>query len=160
MNRKAVILILCALIPGLGVADDKAAKPDTWDGSVPKGLALTFVKAGHADSVKLEKTISELRGAYEDKDILFLRIDVSTRATRHQSKLLLNALSIESDVWKPAFAKPGVFKIVDEDSGEVQASFDHKSSAKEIRKALDVEIAPPEEIEEEEEPEGDEDGMD
>ncbi|MHC4939017.1 MAG: hypothetical protein ACYTHK_08615 [Planctomycetota bacterium] len=160
MNRKLIAVALAGLIAGSGVAEDKAVKPETWDGSVPTLFALTFLKSGHADSAKLESTLAELRKGYEEKDILFLRIDVSTRASRHQSKLLLNALAIESDVWKTAFAAPGVFKIVDADTGEARAEFNHKKTAKEIKKGLDAELEKPREVEEEEEPEGDEDGMD
>ncbi|MHC4953164.1 MAG: hypothetical protein ACYTGZ_04685 [Planctomycetota bacterium] len=164
-HRKFLSLYLLVVVAAFGIAQategEKPKQSDTWDGSVPKVILIGFVKADDAGSAKLEKTIAGLRRLYEDKDVLFVRVDATSRGSRHQAKLLLNSLSVARDLWSAGFKSPGTVVLVDPDIGESVAKFDHKKDSAAIKKALDKALTPDQdEREKDMDDEGDDDEKD
>ena len=120
--------VLCAV----GRAEDEAV-----DESQPRLIAVKF----HSDTDAASKAIdarylTKVRADMGEKDILFLTADLTSKATRHQAALLLNALALQS-LWKQFSGTPGKFVVLNIETEEVAATFGADADAEKVRAALD-----------------------
>jgi hypothetical protein len=127
-----LLLAGLALVTAAGHAQDK----ETRDDSFPECLVIAFRAEKHAGSQELEtKVIPTLRATFQEKDVLFLTVDLTSSGTRHQGKLLLNLLD-QGEHWKSFKKTPGVLAIVDAFSGQVEAKVTKKEEMKQAEKSI------------------------
>lgn len=137
------------------IADDK--KAETPDDSYPRVLVINFHANGNAACKALEPKLAKLRPTFEDKEVLFVTVDLSSRSSRHQTKLLLNVLGLGT-VSKAYATKPGHVVLIDVSTSDTIKAFDSAVEPAAIEAALNKALTPPKE--EDEEPEDDDGGMD
>jgi len=119
----------------LQAGEDKGG--ETPDDSLPSAIVVRISKAGDADSDKVANAVAQpLRAAFAGKDVLFLDVDVTTKETRHQAKLLLNSLDLGS-IWKKHGTKPGTLVVYDVSEGSIAETADAKSSVDKAKKAVE-----------------------
>jgi hypothetical protein len=134
MNRGWLPLLLAglALVTASGRAQDKETREDSF----PECLVITFRADKHAGSQELEaKVIPNLRETFQERDVLFLTVDLTSSGTRHQGKLLLNLLD-QGEHWKSFKKTPGVVAIVDAFSGLIEAKVAKKEELKLAEKSI------------------------
>jgi len=125
---------LMVVAAALYAGDEKTA--ETPDNSTASVVVVRFGKSGHAESEALMKSVvTPLRDGFLEKDVLFLDVDLSSRGSRHQAKMLLNALDMAS-VWKKFGSKPGTAVIIDVMEGETALEADSKTSLDKAKKAV------------------------
>ncbi len=78
----------------------------------PKMIAMMIDAAGCGPCRTLESKLSGIRDGFLDEDILFVTMDVTTEATRHQANMLAAAIGIEF-VLHQNWDEPGKLLIVD-----------------------------------------------
>ena len=135
-------------------AGDEKAK-ETPDDSTPTVVVVRIAKTGHADSEKVGKSVGQpLRDSYAAKDVLFLEVDVTSRESRHQAKLLLNSLELGT-IWAKHGQKPGSIVVFDVMEGEIALVADAKTAADKAKKSVETILNRDREEEEAPEEEGD-----
>ena len=158
MARRSLPLLGVAfgLIAVIGLAQDK----ETPDHSRPVVIAVAVHSdVAKADCAKLEGNLKIVRKEFEDKNVLFLRIDVSTRGERHQSKMLLNSLGLDN-VWSKHGRMAGKLFLVDPVSGDVVKTIAPNDDAKKIAGALNESLSDTEADEAEEDEDMGDEGCD
>ncbi len=124
---------ILAVVAAVGVADDD----ETPDDSLPRFIAVKF----HADTSPAckemdAKYLAKIRTEFADKDILFLTADVTSRGSRHQAKMLLNALGLDR-VWQKYGKSSGKLVVLDVDDGEEVYSCGASEDAGKVRKTIE-----------------------
>jgi len=130
-------LLIGALALALGAAVTVVVAQDneTPDDSYPRTVVVTFRTDGHKACKDLEAKVAKVRAQFEDKDVLFVTADLTSRASRHQAKLLLNALSL-GEIWRKNSKSPDRCVLVGADTGEVLKSLTSKDSEKDLTEAI------------------------
>jgi len=147
---------LMIVATALQAGDEK----ETPEDSTPSVVVVRFAKSGHTDSDSVGKSVAKpLRDAYAAKDVLFVDVDVSSRESRHQAKLLLNALDLGS-VWTKHGKKPGTLVVFDVMEGDIALVADAKTDAAKAKKSVETILNRDREEEEVPEEEDGEEGMD
>jgi hypothetical protein len=132
MRRFTVPVLAALLAVAVGHAGDEPA-----DDSQPRLIAVKF----HSDSDAASKAIdarylAKVRADLGEKDVLFLTADLTSKATRHQAVLLLNALALQS-IWKQFSGSPGKLVVFDLETEEVAATFGADAEAEKVRASID-----------------------
>jgi hypothetical protein len=131
-----------ALLAGfaLAAAVALAQEKETPDDSFPECLVITFRADKHEGSQIVEtKVVPKLRETFGGKNVLFLTVDLTSRESRHQGKLLLNVVD-KAECWENFGKTPGVVAIVDAFSGlpvtKIRNKDELQLAEKSIRKIL------------------------
>ena len=146
---RALWLLPFVLASALVVTPVLAGDEKVDEGATPRVVCVSFVRSGDAASGKLEGAfLAKMRTAYVTKNVLFLTADVSTTASQHQARLLLNALEL-SDLWTANAKKPGRVLLVDGEYGSVRATLTATTKEAEAKKAFEAAMKPQEEDDDE-----------
>ncbi len=124
------------LIPFALVAVAALAQEEEDDLAAPQILAFT-VTDGSAPSKELEAAVGKVRGAYEEKPVLFLTLNLASAGGKNQSEMLFFSLGL-GPIWEECKKMPGQLVLVKLDTVTVLG----KHSAKEnLAEALDKQLA-------------------
>jgi hypothetical protein len=124
------VAALSVALLGPAVAEDAA------DYSYAQVYCVAFTKSGDATSQALEKAwLTKLRDEFADKDVLFLSADMTSRGSKHQAQMLLNALSMEN-IWRDHGQQPGSAVLVESEWGRFAATLTSKTTLAEARAAI------------------------
>ena len=142
--RLTPLLLVGALLVSPVLAGDE--KVD--ESATPRIVCIAFTKSGDAASGKLEAAfLAKMRTTYAAHNVLFLTADVTSAATTHQARLLLNALGL-SEVWTANTKKPGRVVLVDGEWSTVRTTLTATTTETEAKKAFDAALKPQETDEE------------
>jgi hypothetical protein len=108
-----ILVIALAISTAVVMAGDE----ETPDSSTPQVAALVFRLEKNKPSADLAAVVAKVRRTTEDKNVLFVDVNLTTRGSRHQAKLLLNVLGL-NPVWKANTKSAGRLILVDLDTGE------------------------------------------
>jgi thiol:disulfide interchange protein len=116
-----------------------AEAPNDAKAAAPKVIAAAF----HADWCGMCKEMGPdfmaARESLLERDILFVKFDLTNEKTAHQAAMMASALGLK-DVFEAQAPKTGAIKVVDAESGEVVATLtaEHDTAAmkQELEKAL------------------------
>lgn len=134
MRRFSVLSFgaILAVAAAVGVAADD----ETPDESMPRLIAVKFHADGCAKCKEMDgKYLAKLKTELADQDVLFLTADLTSRGSRHQSKLLLNTLNMDG-LWAKYGKSSGTLVIVDLDTGDEAYAFGAKDDFAKVRKAV------------------------
>ena len=124
------LLFLGSLLGVRGLAQDDMER------AVPSVMGFT-VSDGSGASRDLEAAVGKIRGAYEEKAVLFFSVNLATAGGRHQGEMLFYALGLRS-VWDDCRKAPGKLVLVDFDAAEVVAKLSAKDD---FAKAIDAQLS-------------------
>jgi len=140
--------IALLMVPALAIAIGFAEDDDMGEDALAKAIVVHFHAKGNPASKDAEtRLLAPARRDYEERAVLFVTVDVTTRASKNQAKLLLNALGL-GDAYRAHAGKPGSVVVVDASLGEVVKTFTGKSDLKSLKSAVDDLLAEDEEMEE------------
>lgn len=134
MRRFSVLSFgaILAVVAAVGVAADK----ETPDESMPRFIAVKFHADTCAKCKEMDgKYLTKLRAEFADQDILFLTADLTSRGSRHQSKLLLNSLNLDG-LWAKYGKSSGNLIVLNVDTGDQVHAFGAKDDLATVKKAL------------------------
>jgi hypothetical protein len=115
-------------------SEEEQAEPD---------IVAFMMTDGSATSKEVETIVGKIRGAYEEKPVLFLNVNLATVGGRHQAQLLFGALGV-GPAWPECKKAAGNLVLVSLAPLEVLAKLGPKDD---IAKAIDEQLAPPAEEE-------------
>jgi len=145
---RASLLAPLALIGALLVTSAVTADEKIDDSATPRLICISFMKTGDAASGQIESAfLGKMRTDYATQNVLFLQADLSTPATTHQARLLLNALG-GHEVWMKNSKKPGTVVLVDGEYGDIRATLTGASKEADAKKAFEAAMKPQEESDE------------
>ena len=105
-----------------------------WAGN-PSVIALQF----HADFCPackvLDPNLTEAKGTLAEESVLFVKLDHTSKASRHQAKLLAESLELDKIYAKEA-KKSGFVLLVDTETGNVIERITRNHSAQDIERAI------------------------
>ena len=145
---RALWLIPFALASALVVTPVLAGDEKKVDESAtPQIVCVSFIRSGDAASGKLEGAfLAKMRTAYATKNVLFVTADVTSAASQHQARLLLNALQL-TDVWTANAKRPGRVLLVDGEWSNVRATLTATTKEAEAKNAFEAAMKPQEDDE-------------
>jgi hypothetical protein len=126
------------LIPFALVAVGALAQEEEGEGELaaPQILAFT-VSDGSAPSKELESAVGKVRGAYEEKPVLFLTLNLATVGGKNQAEMLFFSLGL-GQIWEECRKSPGQLVLVKLETVTILA----KHGAKEnLSAAIDKQLA-------------------
>ena len=104
----------------------------------PEILAFTITD-GSAPSKELEAAVGKIRGAYEEKAVLFLTIQLGTPGGKHQGEMLFYSLGL-GQIWDECKKSPAQFVLVKLETVAVLGKHNAKEN---LAATLDKALAPP-----------------
>lgn len=129
-------LIPFALIAVAALAQEESGS----DEAVPQIVAFTM-SDGSGNSKELEAAMSKVRGAYEEKPVLFLTVNLATAGGKNQGAMLFFSLGLPQ-IWEECKKNPSKLVLVNLDTVTVLATLGGKDK---IAEALDKQLAAGEE---------------
>jgi len=99
-------LIPFALIAAAALAQEE----EQADLAAPQILAFT-VTDGSAPSKELESAVGKARGAFEEKPVLFLTLNLASAGGKNQSEMLFFSLGL-GPIWQECKKSPGQLVLV------------------------------------------------
>ncbi len=136
MKRWLYSLVL-GLVAMLGVAQAQA-----YELPKPKVIAVFFSADWCPSCKQLAPVLEEARkvGEFDKKDILFVKLDLTDKATIHQSILLSSALGIAPFVQKQG-SSTGYVALLSADKTTELARFDRTATAADIVAGVEKQLA-------------------
>lgn len=147
-------LIPFALIAAAALAQEE----EQADLAAPQILAFT-VTDGSAPSKELESAVGRVRGAFEEKPVLFLTINLASAGGKNQGEMLFFSLGL-GPIWQECKKSPGQLVLVKLDTVTVLGRHGPKEN---LSEAIAKQLETGEGCEgsgDEDEGSGDEDGSD
>lgn len=120
-------ILLAVLILGMMPYGTRAAEPDR--------IAILMYADWCGSCKILDPKLKAVQPEFERSDILFVRFDLTNDATKHQSRLLAQALGL-GEVYEMNGGKTGHLVIVDRASGQSIDRVTKNHSEAEIRASL------------------------
>jgi hypothetical protein len=143
---KAVWIPSLVVLVAMAVTPASAGDSDVDEASTPQILAVAFTRSGDAASGKLEASfLGKMRTAYATRNVLFVSADLSTPATTHQARLLLNAMGA-GEVWAGRTKLVGKVVLLDVEWGSVRATLDANTKTDVAQKAFEAALKPQEDM--------------
>ncbi len=102
-------LIPFALVAVAALAQEEEEAPEA-DLAAPEILVFT-VTDGSAPSKELENAVGRMRGAFEEKPVLFLTLNLASAGARNQSEMLFFSLGL-GPIWEECKKAPGQVVLV------------------------------------------------
>ncbi|MHC4957240.1 MAG: hypothetical protein ACYTGN_02610 [Planctomycetota bacterium] len=156
MRRFRILPITAIALAAVSAAAVVAGDKETPDDSMPRIAAVVIKAEKNKPSADLVALVAKVRRTCEHEDVLFVDVDVSTRGTRHQGKLLLNVLGL-NPIWKAHAKKAGRLVLVEINSGEIIKMLSASDGESAIKAAIAEALEPVGEPEDDpEEEDGDE----
>lgn len=106
-------LIPFALVAAAALAQDEEA----GEIAAPQILAFT-VSDGSVQSKELESAVGKVRGAYDEKPVLFLTINLASKGSRNQAEMLFFSLGL-NPIWEECKKTPAQLVLVNLDTASV-----------------------------------------
>jgi hypothetical protein len=128
---RRLFLILLALVGSLVLAQEEETEE-----AAPDIVAFTMSDASAA-SKELEAAIGKIRGAYEEKPILFLTVNLATPGGRRQGEMLFTGLGV-NPVWPECRKAAGQLVLVNLEPVEVLVKLGAKDD---LARAFDKQLA-------------------
>ena len=110
----------------LGVREEPPAEGEL---ASPEILAFTVTDSS-APSKEVESAVGKMRGAFEEKPVLFLTLNVATPGGKHQAEMLFFSLGL-NPIWEEC-KKPGQFVLVKLETVTVLGKHSAKENLTEI----------------------------
>jgi hypothetical protein len=102
-------LIPFALLAVAAFAQDEE-EPEAAELAAPEILAFTITD-GSAPSKELESAVGRARGAFEEKPVLFLTVNLASAGSRNQSEMLFFSLGLGL-IWEECKKSPAQLVLV------------------------------------------------
>ncbi len=145
MSRKALStsllsLIALAMVVGITFAQSPRTAPSTEREQASEGSPKVMAVYFHADWCGYCKQLGEkyvdLRNKFDDKPVLYVKLDQTTTSDRRQAKYMAHALGMDS-AWTEHGNKTGFILYVDGQTRRVLGRVTHDKSMGEIGSELE-----------------------
>lgn len=132
--RRYYLIPLALLAVGAIAQEEEATEL-----AAPEILAFTITD-GSAPSKELESAVGKIRGAYEEKAVLFMSVNLATPGGKHQGEMLFYSLGL-GQIWDECKKAVGQLVLVKLETVTVLGKHSPKEN---LGAALDKNLAAPE----------------